>query len=264
MKAMTYDWGIDAYDVEAYLKAIDVPREEPSRDYLTRLYRGHVSTLAFSSVNVLLGDHPGVDPATVCDQLVRNRRGGYCLEHVQLFAGILERLGFHVKRHFGRVWSIEGARTHFSAVVTIGGRRYHCDPGFGFGSFTPVPFEDGARVDQGGRVFGFRRDDAHHGMILERDGVFQHIVDDLPVAPIDVLACHEALKSGIGPFSTRLMASRYTDDGHVTITQNSRTIRAEGRATTHEEITPTEAVEATMELGIQVDPEKLAAALRRS
>ena len=50
-----------------------------------------------------------------------------------------------------------------------------------------------------------------------------------------------------------LMANRWTDEGHVSITDTTRVVRADGKPTQHQEITAREAVDAAIELGIELD-----------
>ena len=56
-----------------------------------------------------------------------------------------------------------------------------------------------------------------------------------------------------GPFTVMLMANRWTDEGHVSITDTTRVVRADGKPTQHQEITAREAVDAAIELGIELD-----------
>lgn len=125
-------WRTELFDLPAYFQATGVVHGEPSLEMLTRLHEAHVRTFPFANVDVLLGHAHGVDPETVQDQLVRRRRGGYCFEHAQIFAAALEHLGFTVRRALGRVHRIDNSRTHMTVVVQAEGRRWLCDPGFGF------------------------------------------------------------------------------------------------------------------------------------
>lgn len=257
-------WDTDAYDVDAYLDALGLDKREPSLDYLGDLHQRHVETFPFTSVNVLIGNHPGVDPATAFDQLVTRRRGGYCLEHAQVFAGVVEKLGFTAERRFGRVHTPDNSRSHMTVLVTLDGRTYLCDPGFGFSIRRPLPLVDGSRINQGGRVFSLARDT--RTWTLYRDGTVQHIIDDLPVAPVDVATAHAYLQHGFGPFSSKLMAMRYRPDGHETVTGTSRTVRIDDQPTAHDTLSAEEALVAVENLGVSLDGdrrERLRRALER-
>lgn len=86
-----------AVDPESYLGAIGLRRAvrwEPTVRLLGQLHRAHVDTFAFASVGPALGTIPSLDLGVLERRLVLQRRGGYCLEHVTLFAAVLDALGF--------------------------------------------------------------------------------------------------------------------------------------------------------------------------
>lgn len=257
------DWQVELYDVDEYLAAVGLDRAAPSLDYLTRLTEAHVRTFPFANIDVLLGRHPGVDPGSVATQLLRRRTGGYCLEHSQLLAGVLEQLGFTVQRRFGRARAVNNPRAHLTVVVTLDGVDYLCDPGFGYSIRHPLPLRDGASVDQGGRRFTLRLAGDGPARVgeLYRDGEFQHLIDALPVLPIDVATCHAFLGLGFGPFTTSLMVMRHTADGHVTVTHNLRTVRNDDEKTVQEPLTPEQVLAGVRELGVELDDGRASALL---
>ncbi|WP_051687977.1 arylamine N-acetyltransferase family protein [Curtobacterium sp. S6] len=253
-------WGVGAYDVAAYLSAVGLPAEfgeaAPDLETLKALHTAHVRSLPFSNVQVLLGDHPGVTPEVVFAQLVERRRGGYCFEHAQLFAGILERLGLSVTRHLGRVGGPENTRTHLTVRVSLAGRDYLCDPGFGFSLCEPMPWEDGAEHVENDRVLSLARtgQGASTAWEFRRDGEVQHVIDELPVVPADVSAGHAVTSmTTLGPFTRHLMVMRHTDNGHVTVTEAGRTVRERGQETRQERLSPAEVVAAVEDAGVRID-----------
>lgn len=252
------DWGLGAYDTSAYLSAIglDPEPEPPSLSYLTRLHEAHVRTFPFSNAQVLLGTHPGVAPQQVWDSLVADTRGGYCFEHAQLFAGVLDNLGFAVTRALGRVHTPDNTRSHLVVIAHIGRTDYLCDPGFGFSLRHPMEIQDGASHREGDRTFVLARhgQGAAEQWELRRDGETQHYTDLLPVMPVDVRAGHLVTSTpGFGPFTSHLMAMRHTANGHITIADTTRTTRVFGEETLREKITPEEAVESAREMGVTLD-----------
>jgi len=100
------EWDIAVLDLPAYLARIGIAPGTAlpvSRETLRLLHRAHVQHIPFENLDVRLGRGIAVELAAVQDKLVRDRRGGYCFEHNQLFAAVLERLGFRVTRLIGRV-----------------------------------------------------------------------------------------------------------------------------------------------------------------
>ncbi|MEU5468123.1 arylamine N-acetyltransferase family protein [Kocuria salsicia] len=253
--ATAQEWQIDAVDVPAYLAALGVEPASPSLDLLEHLHRAHVSTFPFSNVEVLLGEHPGVEPATVFDQVVVRRRGGYCFEHSQLFSAALQTLGFTVRRALGRVRSLQSARTHMTVLVDLDGARYLCDPGFGFSITGPIALDDGARRVEGDRTFSVGRvpDEGWPLFSLNRDGEMEHVLDESTVHPADVRMGHLMTSTGEDSvFRQHLMVMRHTPQGHVTVTEGGVTVRWPGERRSHEELGVDRVVGLVRELDVRV------------
>ena len=83
-------------DPAAYLRHVGLPAQgwTPTVAALGRLHRAHVDAIPFTSVTTALGRVPALDLPTLERRMVAERRGGYCLEHVTLFAAVLDALGF--------------------------------------------------------------------------------------------------------------------------------------------------------------------------
>ena len=250
-------WRTEDFDIPAYLQRIGIEPGPASLELLEAVHQAHVRTLPFTNVDILLGTYPGAAPAAVQRQLIERRRGGYCFAHGQLMAAALEHLGFEVTRHLGRVGSPDRARTHTSLEVRLDDGAWFADPGFGFSIRGPMPLRDGAVRDEGGRLFELSLvgEGPSTGWALHRDGEFQHVSDRLPVRPVDMHTGDQITSGGLapGPFTVMLMANRWTDEGHVSITDTTRVVRADGKPTQHQEITAREAVDAAIELGIELD-----------
>lgn len=253
-------WNTDAFDVGAYFDAIGLPGLEneggmPDAELLAQVHRAHVMTFPFSNVEVLLGSHPGVDPASVQRQLVERRRGGYCFEHAQIFAAALEALGFEPVRRLGRVHSPDNTRTHMSVVVPVDGTTWWCDPGFGFSILTPVELADGAESVVGTKVFTVKREDVGGQTTwhLTREGSIEHVMDELAVVPADVRSGHFVTSQEPGSvFREHLMVMRHRDGEHVTVTEAGRTVRPVDGATRKEELDAAGVVEAVVDLGVEM------------
>jgi N-hydroxyarylamine O-acetyltransferase len=94
------------------------------------------------------------------DKMVRASRGGYCYEHVTLFAAVLERLGFDVTGLSARVRMGSGAlrpATHALLRVAVDGGDWICDVGFGHGQLEPIELADNARTTREKWAFRLER-----------------------------------------------------------------------------------------------------------
>lgn len=252
------DWNLDAYDPAVYLERVGVEPGPPSLDLLERIHRGHVAAFPFSNLDVLLGRHPGVRPEIIARRMLHQGTGGYCFEHVQLMAGVLERLGLGVRRRLGRVHSEQNTRTHMCLDVELDDRHWMMDPGFGLSLTGPIPREDGARREEFFGLLSLHRrvtDEGIEQWELRRGEAVQHLTDLLPVMPTDVHGGHHITSTlpGAGPFQTMLIVSRFTEAGHVTITSGARTLRRPGQETVHEELTVGQVIDAVADLGLPLD-----------
>ncbi|HEX7853039.1 MAG TPA: arylamine N-acetyltransferase [Sphingobium sp.] len=168
-------------DITGYLDRIGIeapPR--PNLDGLIRLQRAHRLAIPFENLDIPLGRGVDVSPDAVVAKLVGARRGGYCFEQNGLFVRVLTALGFATRPLMARVWlGVADAvppRTHMLVLVTLDGRDWIADVGFG-GSFTPpMPLEDGAEAETpDGARHRLRRaampGDPDGEWLLERDGV---------------------------------------------------------------------------------------------
>ncbi len=260
-----HPWQIDALDLDGYLARIDVAGGEPTREALDELHEAHVRTFTFDNIDVLLGTHPGVTLEAVQEKFVTRGRGGYCFEHGTLFAAVLERLGYDVRRLLGRVGPpTRSPRTHCVVEVSLDGERLLADPGFGMSVMRPIPLYDGAEDDHHGWRYQVRRADrsvAGTGWELhrlrEQGWELMHTTDELPVQPVDVTMGHHYTSTyPTSHFRRGLMLSRHGDGRHTMVSTDAVTIRRPGEATEHRELEDGELEQMLDELAVPLTPEE--------
>lgn len=236
------DWQIELLDLDGYLERLDVPARDPGRFALAELHEAHVRTFTFDNIDVLLGQHPGVSLDDIQHKFVVRGRGGYCFEHCTLFAAALERLGYQVRRHLGRVGDPEAGtqqgRTHMVVEVVLDGRRLLCDPGFGMSLLRPIPMAEGAEDDYlPGWRYRMRRTAADGWALYrlrEAGWELAHTTDELEVTPADIVMGHHYTSTHpASHFTTGLMIAKHLPGRHVTVTHESLTIRTPGEPTEH-------------------------------
>ncbi|GAA4984562.1 arylamine N-acetyltransferase [Yinghuangia aomiensis] len=250
---MTTDqWQADRLDLDGYLARVGLEPQEPTRAGLDALHEAHVRTFTFDNIDVLLGQHPGVGLDAVQGKFVGRGRGGYCFEHSTVFAAVLERLGYTVRRHLGRVGDpadgSQQGRTHMVVEVALDGQRLLCDTGFGMSLLRPIALADGAEDDHLGWRYRMERHDepakdtedactnTTWRMRRWRDNgwLVMHATDELPVTPMDVAIGHHY--TGTHPdshFTRTLVVARHLPDRHVTVTHDTVTVRRAGEPTEH-------------------------------
>jgi N-hydroxyarylamine O-acetyltransferase len=131
-----------AIDLEAYFRRIGYTGARTSTlDTLRELHLRHAEAIPFENLNCLLGRPVRLDPASIEEKLVRDRRGGYCFEQNLLLRHALEALGFRVTGLAARVlwYAPDGPptpRTHMVLRVEVGGEPFVADVGFGSQTMT--------------------------------------------------------------------------------------------------------------------------------
>ncbi|KAA1428036.1 arylamine N-acetyltransferase [Nocardioides antri] len=266
---------MDKLDLDGYLARVGLPARDPGREALDELHTAHVRTFTFDNIDVLLDQHPGVGLDALNEKFVGRGRGGYCFEHSTVFAAVLERLGYDVRRRLGRVGDpavgpVQG-RTHMTVEVLLDGERLLCDPGFGMSLLWPVPLVDGAESDQNGWAYRVSRTaDGGWGVhrLREQGWEHAHTVDELTVLPVDVVMGHHYTSTfPTSHFRSGLMITLHEDGRHVTVTDKALTVRRPGEPTEHRELADGEVVEWLDALNVPLLPaekERLSAWARES
>lgn len=125
-------------DLPAYLSRIGLPAPPaaPTREALQTLVLHHVQAIPFENLNPYAGLPVSLAPDDVQHKLVRQRRGGYCYEHNQLFGAVLRALGYRVDDLSARVlWDRPDdaitPRSHMLLAVHLDDGPCVVDVGFG-------------------------------------------------------------------------------------------------------------------------------------
>ncbi|MFI9206451.1 arylamine N-acetyltransferase [Streptomyces sp. NPDC053048] len=266
-------WNGDLLDLDAYLDHIGYRGDRtPTLRTLRALHRAHVTSIPFENINAVLGLPVLLDVEAVQDKLVRGRRGGYCYEHVVLFAAALERLGFEFTGLNGRV-TLGNAKvlpaTHALLAVTAADdeRLWLCDVGFGCGPLEPVELADGTEVDFDGWRFRLERRPGTFGVDdwwlhqYRADGwQDRHTFTLTRQYTIDyVVASHFVSTHSRSPFVQRLFLQRFAADRHERLDATTWTTFRPDGSFTERKIDP-DGLGPVLEegFGIVVDDEVLA------
>jgi N-hydroxyarylamine O-acetyltransferase len=167
------DWHGELLDLDAYLARIGVRGSlPPTAETLRTLMRAHALAIPFENLEIVLGRPVPLGIEEVQAKMVRSARGGYCFEHVTLFAAVLERLGFGLTGLSARVRMGTGLlrpTTHALLLVDAEDGRWICDVGFGHGQLEPVEFADGAETTREKWVFRLGRGGAGEWLLYARE-----------------------------------------------------------------------------------------------
>lgn len=144
-------------DPDAYLERIGIQKIVPiSEDGLEQLHRAQGFSIPFENFDILLGRGISIEPEIIFNKLVLSPRGGYCFELNNLLLVALQNFGFEVRPLLARV-HLRGtptSRTHQLNLVTLNGKQWLADVGFGGGGLlAPIPFELNRISEQDGLSF---------------------------------------------------------------------------------------------------------------
>jgi len=122
-------------NVDAYLERIGYHgSRELSRENLTVLIRKHLETVPFENLDCWPDGKPlSNDPEVLFEKVVVRRRGGICFELNGLLYELLAALGYTCYSVAVRLPrpGRPAAIVHQGVVVTLDGKQYYCDVGFG-------------------------------------------------------------------------------------------------------------------------------------
>jgi N-hydroxyarylamine O-acetyltransferase len=125
------------FDLDAYFKRIGYSGGAlPTLSTLQALHTLHTRAIPFENLNPLLGLPVRLDPSSLQQKIIHDRRGGYCYEQNLLFREALQSIGFRVSALAARVvWNVPDGtvlpRTHALLRIDLDGEFYIADVGFG-------------------------------------------------------------------------------------------------------------------------------------
>ena len=146
-------------NILAYLDRIHCAGPIPvTVEGLQTVTQAHLRAIPFE--NLLLTDEgaePSLEAEDLFRKIVENNRGGYCFELNKLFFLLLTELGFDCRSVAARVINNRPEPcpiSHRAVVVTVEGKRYFCDVGFGgAGPKGILPLDDGPEQTVAGQPF---------------------------------------------------------------------------------------------------------------
>jgi len=240
------EWGVERLDRDAYLNRIAYKGDlTPTAETLRRLHRAHAAAIPFENLDIVLGRGVSLETDAMQEKLLRHERGGYCFEHNLLFAALLERLGFRVRRLAARVQPGKpGPRTHMLLIVEADGAQWLADVGFGAALLEPVRFGDATTVRQGG--WTYRLEHREDGVWLLRSSTSDGWSDLYgftlePQRPIDyVVHNHYTATHPDSPFVGQVVAITTTPEVRNTLRGRELTITRPDGSTESRELAESE------------------------
>ncbi|MEV3938480.1 arylamine N-acetyltransferase [Glycomyces sp. NPDC049804] len=273
-------WNSEALDLDAYLAFLDYEGDRtPTLETLRDLQRAHVLNVRWDTLDSFLYREARLDLPSLQDKLLRRGRGGYCFEHVTLFAAVLEKLGFRFTAVSGRVQLGADAdrprpATHAMLLVDLDGTRWLSDVGFGASPLEPIELADGARSDAGPWPYLLRWQVITHGspgwaVLQPGDGPdgwqVRQVFTENPQYPVDfAVGNHFVAANDRSPFVIRPYVQRLRPDRYDTLDALTWTTEHPGRTPKKQTVRPSEVPDLLDDVfGIRTAPDEAELLVRR-
>ncbi|XP_053349101.1 arylamine N-acetyltransferase, pineal gland isozyme NAT-3-like [Clarias gariepinus] len=126
-------------DIQEYFKRIGFSGvyEKPDLATLHIIHKLHVMSIPFENLSTHCGEQNTLDLQIIYEKIVRNPRGGSCLESNLLFSWLLKEMGYKCTMLGCKVFNVFTNEKsildeHLINLVEIDGKRYITDVSFGF------------------------------------------------------------------------------------------------------------------------------------
>ena len=125
------------FDQKAWLQRIGYTGPvTPTLETLNRLIFAHSHSIAYETLDIMLGRPPKLDVPTLQHKMIVSKRGGYCFEQNMLFRAGLRSVGYKITSLQGRVvrgLAMDAPRPaiHMLLKVDLPEGSYLADVGFG-------------------------------------------------------------------------------------------------------------------------------------
>lgn len=258
-------WQGSGVDLDAYLTRVGYQGDvAPDLSTLRGLHAAHVDAIAFDNLDALLGRTAvPLDLDSVQEKIVRQGRGGWCLEQVVLMAAVLDRIGFTFTAFAGRTRIRTGSKfgpaLHVALCVELDGERWLHDVSFGaYGLHEPIRLAENARLDGDWSFDLVREPTGEHVLrFLRPEGPAElyGFTTDVRYPSDFELLNHFCLTHPRSPFNHRMILQRTQPEVRHLLVGNVLTEIRPGKPATFRELDKAEALSAPGEIfGITLEP----------
>ncbi|MDR3435614.1 arylamine N-acetyltransferase [Telmatospirillum sp.] len=213
--------------MKGYLDRIGVlAAPTPSLATLRTLHRQHMRTVPFENIDISVGVPICLTHEDLYAKVISRNRGGFCYELNSLFAWLLTGIGFDVRLLSARVFDGQTFGPEFDhvALLVLLDRPYLADVGLGDSFLEPIPIDTTSKYSQGNDVYHLSC--TGNEWTLLKDGKsfvgqaqykFTLQAHEFPEFE-NMCLYHQTSPKSI--FTSKMICSRATDSGRVTISNN--------------------------------------------
>ncbi len=138
---------------------------------LNLIHKRHVMSIPFENLSIHCGERIIMDQEVIFNKIVRNNRGGWCMESNYLFGWVLREMGYDATTLGSRVFigtDFSPVESHLIHKVVIDGKAYIADVSFGLSYQLWEPLELVSGKDQTQAAGVFRLIDKGDFWVLEK------------------------------------------------------------------------------------------------
>ncbi|XP_061078687.1 arylamine N-acetyltransferase, pineal gland isozyme NAT-10-like [Conger conger] len=164
-------------NLESYFERIGYngPSDKADLETLKNLHRQHVLSIPFENLSIHCGEWITTDLESIYTKIVKNNRGGWCMENNHLFSWVLKEMGYTNTTLGSRVFNRDKKEfnpneSHLINKVLINGKSYIADVSFGVSYQLWHPIELVSGKDQPQLPGVFRLVEKSGVWILEKTG----------------------------------------------------------------------------------------------
>ncbi|MGQ8816432.1 arylamine N-acetyltransferase family protein [Serratia sp. NA_13] len=221
---------------------------KPDLATLQQLHRGHMLKVPFENLSIIYQQGIHLEEEALFNKIVERNRGGFCYELNRLFALLLQDIGFNVQFISGEIRARDGSFgapfDHMALKVELD-QPYLVDVGFGDSFLTPLkittteqqPQTSGTfHLEQEGETYYLERRNGDHRSHAKT--LYRFTLQAREPSEFDGM-CHYHSTSPQSHFTQRLVCSRPTENGRVTLSENKLIITEDHQrreSTLHSEV----------------------------
>jgi arylamine N-acetyltransferase len=227
---------------ERYLKLLHVEKQAPTLDYLRLLIKSHLHSIPFENISKFhyylhrsttgLEWLPGAEEWM--DHVENYGLGGNCYILNTRFGELLHSLGFHTEL----VRATEG-NVHLANWVTVDGRSYYVDVGYGAPLFDPLDLVEEPRFSRRGEEVEITRLEPDRYRIDRKAGGKTFVSKIIEWKPVDLesfgpVITHSNRDEEENPFMRRVVATLFKPEAAYSVINQKLFVKSDQSTEVHE------------------------------
>lgn len=236
-------------NVTQYLSRINIsPPQKPNIQTLRLLQKQHLLNIPFENLDIHNKTNILLDINRIFTKVITNKRGGFCYELNGQFYNLLLELGFEAKLITCRVYKKESGfgkeHAHMAILVKLDAEEYLCDVGFGEFAMEPLILKVSViqndlkgefQIDQYDenhlQVSKWKVADSNGKKVLTPEYIFRTTA--MKHSDFEDM-CHYTQTSPESHFTQKIIVTRPTITGRISLTGDSLKISEGNKVSIHE------------------------------